>query len=338
MCKSKLEGGGRCYSHTNKEYQATLVNIDNAKKELDRKQTVLAKINFNIEMLDQQQADGNINDEDYNNNLDTLIGYREHGKQLIQEDRENLVKLEKRADAEKAEVQTTAKGIKLLREEIANTEDPEERRNLTASYNLGRKINKKRLEASKRFIANKEEAEKLRSEARSIAEEAKGIKGQSVEHDVEREEKTIAAHKLFAAAHLKEHNGNMEVQTLYSAKTGESVPAKLIDGKYGKVWAILSDPKDPSSKPSQLISPPRGKTTESREAFYEKKGMVLGTSWVPGKATVQQDEYNNRKVVLERTDGGYSRFSVRGSDNWYAEQRKKANQKKLKEDKLEKVS
>lgn len=323
MCKSKIEGGWRCYSHTSKEYKKVLESISETDAQLDHDNRVMSEIKFHMEALDRQWEDGNIPDEDYNMESDRFIAYREEGVRRLAGLDAKKARLIIDAEKAKAEMQTTAKGLKELKAQIKEASTPEEKRELEVAYNVAHRINVQRKEAFVKYKENKAKAVVLREQANEKKREADSIVVSSPDHEKIKDDITIESHTLAAEAYLQEHGGNMEVQTLYSAKTGEAVPAKLMKTSYGWSWAILSDPKNPMSKPSGFITPPRGKTYESRKKFYENKGLVLGTSWVPGKVNVPEDEFGNRKVVVERTDGGFSRFCIHGNKDVYAEKIKK---------------
>lgn len=326
MCKSKLEGGWRCYSHTSKEHQKIVEAIAETRKELDRNYSKLSQVKFYITALDRQWEDGQINDETYNRELDRLVGYRDRGESVIAENQAKLSSLETQADKVQAEIHTTFTGLKNLQSRIDAEADPDEKRKLQITYNVSRRISIKRAEAYQTYKKNKVVADALKVQAKEMADQARAIVVSSPDHARLRDETMLEAKKISADAYLIEHNGNMEAQALFDARTGEIVPAKLVDGKYGKTWAILSDANDPTSKPSKFVSPPRGKTYTSRAEFWKEKGLRLGTVWVPGKAHTVADEFDNKTVIVKRNDGGFSPYAILGQEDVYSEKVKEEQQ------------
>lgn len=330
MCKSKLEGGWRCYAHTNNAYIKVQEQIKEAEKELDNKNSVMAQIGFYIEALNTKREDGEVNSDHYDSELARLEGHQEQGRELIRKDREKIESLKESEGKALAEVYTTAKGMKLLKERIDNEENPDLKRNLQVQYNLSKRINGKRKEAFARFKENQAKAIELREQAKAKKEEADAIVPASPDHVKMRDELILEAKHIYAQAYLAKHDGKSEVQALFDANTGQIRPFKFADGKFGKTWVELSDPNNPMSKPVSFLSPPRGKTYESRRAFYESKGLVLGTVWVPGKAEIRTDDYGNKDVKVVRTDGGFSKYCVDGTKDVYAEKIKEEKTKSKK--------
>lgn len=330
MCKSKAEGGARCYSHTRESYKTSIHQLKAATRELKRKHSIMAKLNAEMAQLDYAYEDGRVDDETYNREIDRIVGHRKKGKSLIAHDETRVARLKKTAAGHLAEMRTTNKGLSKLEKQIEAEKNPEKKRELRAVYNMSRRVNLRRLRAGKAFKLNQEKAQKLYQEAESKMIEANAIDPKiSPDHARARDEAIFEAQKLSAEAHLAKNNGNMESQALFNARTGELVPAKLVDGKYGKAWAILSDPHDPNSATKKLISPPRGKTYASRAAFWENKGIRLGTVWVPGKVIQEEDEFGNKKVFLARADGGFYPYAAVGTPDVYKEKvKEEAAQKK----------
>lgn len=317
MCKSKAEGGARCYSHTSKEYVAARNHAQEVRQELDRKHEIMGNIVQQQNALDQAYEDGNVYDEDYNRHSDVLIGHRQRGEKLIAEDVRKLAIAEDKAAKALAEVQTTHTGLKNLQMAIDQEPNPAKKAALQNAYNVGKRVGVRRAKAHKVYLENQETADALLRQAVEKKTEAENIVVSSDEHVRVRDDMMVEANLLRAKSHLARNNGNVEAQALIDAKTGNIVPAKLVDGKYGKVWSFPSD--SGNSKSNTLVSPPRGKTYASRAAFWEKKGLRLGTVWVPGEAIVSEDDNGDKKVVLRRTDGGYSSHAKRGQDDVYVD-------------------
>ncbi len=326
MCRSKIEGGWRCYSHTNKSYQKILVHLDNAKKELDSKNNTMAELNFNLQALSYKHEAGEVSDAHYEAEQAKLTEYIDKGKEIIKSQEIYVLKGEEAAKNARAEVQTTAKGLKLLKAEIKEEQNPERKKVLQVEYNVGSRANTKRQEAWKRYKANKEKADAMRSEANEILENAKLITTSGYEQKEIKKEMELEASKLNADAYVTEHDGRIEVKALFD-KHGNSFPAKIIEGKYGPTWAVLSESDNPMSKPKAFISLPRGKSLESRAKYYDDKGLKLVTQWVPGESYIQEDEFGNKKVSLRRLDGGYSPLAVDGSSDFYKDKLRESNKK-----------
>lgn len=319
MCKSKLEGGWRCYSHMSKEYAKAEEKIAAAEKELQRKHNVMSQINYRIREIESQSPE-EVVDVDYTKEMYRMnVEQRKRGEVYIHNDEQNLEILRTESKKALAEMYTTAKGLKILKDRIRDENDPVMKKTLQIQYNASSRINENRKEAFKRHKQNLAEAAVLTEQADEKRAEHDAIVVASPDHAKLKEELRVEAKMLYAQAHLKKNNGNTEVQALFDSKTGEIMPYKFVDGKFGKTWAKLSDPKNPSSRPESFLSPPRGKTYESRRSFYEAKGLVLGTVWVPGKTLLVEDEYGNKDVNVGRSDGGFSRFCINGSPDVYAD-------------------
>lgn len=327
MCRSKIEGGWRCYSHTNKSYQKILTHLSRAKEDLDKKNNTMAELSFNLQALSYKYEAGEISRGQYEAEKQKLVEYIDKGKELISSQELYVLKGEEAAKNARAEVQTTAKGLKMLKAEIKEEKDPERKKVLQVEYNVGSRVNGKRQEAWKRYKENKAKADDMRAKANEILENANLITTSGYEQKEIKKEMELEAAKMNADAYVTEHDGRIEVKALFD-KHGNPFPAKIIEGKYGPTWAVLADSQNPMSKPKAFISLPRGKSIESRAKYYDEKGLKLVTQWVPGESYIQEDEFGNKKVSLRRLDGGYSPLAVDGSMDFYKDKIKESTQKK----------
>ena len=330
MCRAQIEGGARCYSHANIAYQKSLENLAQAEGDLDKKRSIMSQLLADEAALDHAYEDGQVDDETYNRSLDTLILHKERGTGIIASAEAAVERAKKESEDALAEVRTTKTGLINLKAEVEAETDPEKKRTLKGIYNVSRRVNMKRRRAYKEFQKNQELAQVLHEKAEVKKAEAEAIDPTtSPEHAQARDEAVLEYKRLSAEAYLANNNGNMESQALFNAATGDLVPAKLVDGKFGKAWAILSDPRDPNSAAKKLISLPRGKTYASRAAFWKDKGIRLGTVWVPGRVETLEDEFGNKSVIVSRIDGGFYPYAMVCTPDVYAKKiKEEAKQQK----------
>lgn len=346
MCKSTKEGGQRCYSHTSKAYakakdneqlaskkiekleksysqiNATLAGLDDSSNEVTPYGINKASIKAQLENLEYALENGEIDNDTYERESERLhhIGTPEHRAELerskaycvssMSKEESHLEELKKETKRARLEMHTTHTGLKNLDAEIKAEKDPAKRRALRIEHAAGTRLKKKRQEAFEKTQKNMTDAEKLREKAQMKYEIARTIDPtESLENKQAYEEVILEGQKLEAEAFLKQNNGQMESQALIDAKTGELIPAKLVNGKFGKTWLLLSN-KDPNSKPTKFVTVPQGKTIESRAKTWEKRGMKLGLVSVPGRVRVKEDDDGMKKVVIQRADGGFDDKAV----------------------------
>lgn len=308
MCKSLAEGGQRCFSHANKDYQNALAGLKIAKDELDGSQLALQRVRNNIEILDISYEMGDVNDEQYNNDLDVLVAERNQLTKDIEQNIENEARIQKDVDRTISEVRTTPTGLKQLKERIDREQNPVEKHRLQFAYDSGNRLRNVREAAFKRYGERQEKAKELKIKA----QEKFALSESMPEYDYQtrqiKETVRLDGELLSAKAYLEENNGREVFVALFDNK-GNIVPAKLTPTKYGHAWGILSNPKDPSSKYKSFVTIPKNQDPEKRAAFYASKGLTVGKVWADAKASIVEDENKVKKVRILRSDGGFSPFA-----------------------------
>lgn len=114
----------------------------------------------------------------------------------------------------------------------------------------------------------------------------------------------MGAAEARVAAGLADDRGLSEVDALFDAETGELLPAKLINGRYGLVWGVL-ETADPSSRVVRWINYSSASSAKRRAAFYRSKGVTLGSVRVPARVTMSEGGWFANAIVV-RTDNGFS--------------------------------
>lgn len=346
MCKSIKEGGQRCYAHASKAYEKALANEQFTIKKIDKLERSYAQINSTLAELDDSSNEvtpyglnrasikaqlenleyalerGEIDTDTYERESERLhyIGTPEHRAELekrksycvseMAKEESELERLKSETKRARLEMHTTHTGLKNLAEEIKAEKDAEKRRALRIEHAAGSRLKKKRQEAFERTQKNQSDAEKLREKAKMKYEIARTIDPtESIENKQAYEEIVLEGQKFEAEAFLKQNNGHMESQALIDAKTGKLIPAKLVNGKFGKTWLLLSS-NDPDSKPTKFLTIPQGKTVESRAKTWKDRGIKVGLVSVPGRVRVKEDESGMKKVVIQRADKGFDDKAV----------------------------
>lgn len=105
-----------------------------------------------------------------------------------------------------------------------------------------------------------------------------------------------------AEAGLVEAGGVAEFAALFDAETGERVPAKLIDGKFGLCWALVTPGTDRFT--GEFVS-----AFPKREATMARKGFREGHELAPAKAVIRGSGHGlagatTCRVVTVRVDDG----------------------------------
>lgn len=351
MCKSLKDGGGRCYSHTSKAYIKAQENEQNCERQLEKYRRSVEQISRTLESInssnDVVNPDGvnnasiqqsmrdlddklereEITNEEYNASMERLEYYRsdefrqsvqdsyEYGQKLIERTENQLN--ERKAETQKAyrEMNTTYTGLKKLQELINSETGPVKKRELQVEYNASKRLGIKRKNAFVRNKENRHKAQKLREKAKLNYESAKTINLDSPESVEAYKELIFEGQKLEAQAYLKENNGHTESQVLIDAKTKQYVPAKIVHGKYGLTWMLLNEKGEPTN---QFISPPRGKTMESRAKYWENKGLKLGVVSVPGEIDISDNPDGSKKVSIKRSDNGFDKNAILVDGDKYA--------------------
>lgn len=355
MCKSAKEGGQRCYSHASKAYEKALANeqftvnkIEKFEKTYNQVNAIIAglddsndevtpyginkaSINAQLEELEYSLEHGEIDTDTYERESLRLnhIGTPEYRKGLesdksycvntMAKEEEKLIKLQKETKHARLEMHTTHTGLKNLENEIREEKDDAKRRALRVEHAAGTRLKKKRQETFERIQKNELASEKLKEKAQMKFEIAQTIDPtESLENKQAYEEIMIEGKKLEAEAFLKKNDGHMESQALIDAKTGKLIPAKLVNGKFGKTWLLLSS-NDPDSKPTKFMTIPQGKTMESRAKTWNDRGIKVGLVSVPGRVRVKEEDDGIKKVVIQRADKGFDDKAVIISNDVYGE-------------------
>lgn len=359
MCKSAKEGGQRCWNHANKAYEkaladeqlavnkiekfeksynqinATIAGLDDSSNEVTPYGINKASINAQLENLEYSLERGDIDNDTYERESLRLnhIGTPEYRKELensrsfcvatMAKEEENLIALQKETKHARREMNTTHTGLKNLENEIREEKDTAKRRALRVEHAAGTRLKKKRQETFERIQKNELASEKLKEKAQMKFEIAQTIDPtESLENKQAYEEVMIEGQKLKAEAFLKKNDGHMESQALIDAKTGKLIPAKIVNGKFGKTWLLLSG-NDPDSKPTKFMTIPQGKTVESRAKTWNDRGIKVGLVSVPGQVRVKEEENGSKKVVIQRADKGFDDKAVIVSHDVYGELLKK---------------
>lgn len=316
MCKSKAEGGARCFSHTNKAYQKTLGLISQTTQAIEEGYARYNDMTQSLVGLDQRGAQMNKTSAEIDHERNRIQSELDHGDIYLAKLDHSMVELQAKAKSQLAEVRTTHTGLKMLKEQIDASTNPDEKRTLQVTYNASKRLGAQRKRLWERHKKNAELAEKYEAIAGDKRAEYDLITGDDQASNELRESLLVEYQENTAKAHLARHDGRMEVQALYDAQTGKIVPAKVIQGKFGPSWKILES-ADPNSHGKDLFNLARGKTAASKHEYYAKKGYILGTVWVPGQVNIHTGEDGSRKVQLARTDGGFSERAVLGNLDFY---------------------
>lgn len=112
----------------------------------------------------------------------------------------------------------------------------------------------------------------------------------------------ISAQKHRLAAQVAEAGGVWSFPALFDVETGERVPAKLIDGRYGTCWALVDED---GRFTGQFI-----KAFPAREATMAKKGFREGREMAPAMAKIEgrgTGLSGSAWAAIVRTDDGTGR-------------------------------
>lgn len=318
MCKSKAEGGQRCFSHANAEYLETKQKCEKKEKELHSSRLLLQNVKNTIERLDIAQELGQVSDEDYNRYLDTFVQQRQDAYSEVTKNENELGLLSKDLDRTLHEVRTTKTGLANLKEEIQAETDPVKKHRLQFEYNSCSRLRNVRQKAFERFTARQEKSKELNAKAAEKMKAAQGLPEYDYQTREIKAQAVLDAQLLSARAYLESTNGREVFPALFD-KEGNVVPAKIVKTKHGRAWGILSDPSNPSSKfkPGQFVTISQSKDPKKREEFYASKGYTVGKVWAEAEAKITADENGVKKVSILRNDGGYSPFAETVTTNQY---------------------
>lgn len=318
MCKSKAEGGQRCYSHANADYLAAKNKYETNEKELHSSRLLLQNVKNTIERLDIAQELGQVNDEDYNRYLDSFVEQRQNALELVAKNEAEAEVLSQNVERALHEVRTTKTGLANLKEEIDSETDPVKRHQLQFSYNAGRRLRAVRQQAFERHLVRQEKATELKAQAEEKMELAKALPEYDYQTREIKSQAMLEAEQLSAKAYLESNNGREVFPALFDS-SGNVVPAKIVKTKHGRAWGILSNPNDPSSKfkPGAFVTISQSKDPKKREEFYASKGYTVGKVWAEAEAKIITDENGVKKVSILRGDGGYSPFAETLTTNQY---------------------
>lgn len=308
MCKSKSEGGLRCYSHSHEDYLKKVAKLEKIEKDQDDAEEHLANISSQIAFLDAQEEYGEIDEDTYSRNIDALAAARNNVRKEISTLQDNRTKAEEDVKQALNTSRATKQGLVLLKEELEAETDPEKKRKIKFAYDMANRQYGYLLKAVKDAKEHKSKAAVLREKAAELLEVAK----QMPEHDVParkaKADAMVEVERLTAESVIEENNGKYGFQALLD-KNGNVAPVKAVKTKFGYSWGVLSDPTDPTSKISQFITMSKDPDPAKRRDFYASKGYVLGKVNTTAKAVVDELPNGLKKVRIARTDGGYSPYA-----------------------------
>lgn len=312
MCKSIAEGGQRCFSHTNKEYQKALETEKRCEKELRIGVLELQNVKNNIERLDIGYEMGYVNDENYNSHLDHYVEQRKMLETSVQEKEVALTSAQEESKKALIEVQTTKTGLANLKKEIYAETDALKKQKKVFAYNYASRLRNLRQEAFDRSLVRAEKAKQYEAQAAEKRAAAKLLPEYDADTARIKNRVMVEAELFEAKAYLERQNGGEKFPALLDRK-GNVVPAKVMNtnvkGHQRKAWAILSDPKNPASKPSGFLTIPQSNDNEYRNKFYANKGYSVGQVWADAEAKIVKSENGMEKVSILRADGGYSPYA-----------------------------
>lgn len=103
-------------------------------------------------------------------------------------------------------------------------------------------------------------------------------------------------------ADLMENGGTADFPALFTL-SGEMVPARLMNTRYGTKFAVYASPAAALSRGDVVawVDP-----FPARESTLTRKGYRLGYVRVPARVEMRGGSATTVRPVFERTDGGYS--------------------------------
>lgn len=316
MCKSKAEGGQRCYSHANAEFLDAKNKYEIKDKELHSSRLLLQNVKNTIERLDIAYELEQVSDDDYNRYLDMYVTQRSDAASNVARCETELAESDAELKRTRNEVNTTTTGLAKLEAAIRDEPNVEKRHALKFEYDCGRRLRNVRQKAFERFEERQKKGAELQVKAREKQLMAQALPDYDYQTKEIKEKAMLDAQLLSARAYLELNNGRQVFPALFDEK-GNVVPAKVTKTKHGHSWGILSNPKDPSSKFSGFVSISQSKDPKKREEFYAKKGYTVGKVWAEAQAKVVTDDNGVKTVNILRNDGGYSPFAETVTKNQY---------------------
>ncbi len=121
----------------------------------------------------------------------------------------------------------------------------------------------------------------------------------------------MSAAKYDLQARIAGDGGQAPMPALFDTD-GNLVPAKLVSGRYGQSWGLLSDGDDPNSPFTDWVNCSNASTPEKRRAAMAKKGYREGAVWADAKADLAGSGHGlagamSVHPVVKRLDGGFSK-------------------------------
>ena len=112
-------------------------------------------------------------------------------------------------------------------------------------------------------------------------------------------------------AEILENGGKADFPALFDAETGELVPAKLVETRYGLAWGILAD-DNPRSRFVAWFNESSARKGATRLRNDRRKGYTVGRVLAPAKAEIMGSGTGlagaaSAYVGVRRLDGGFSR-------------------------------
>lgn len=118
--------------------------------------------------------------------------------------------------------------------------------------------------------------------------------------------RTQYAHGLMAqeerlAARIAEKGGMWEFPALFDL-SGNLVPARQVQGRYGYCWRLL----DASGRGIGWFNESQARKAENRRNAHARKGFYVGTVLAPAVAELDGGGVGSVMAVAKRTDGGWN--------------------------------
>lgn len=304
MCYPKP--GPRCYAHTHNERVEKETQLKTVKAEYATSVVELQSVQNTIDRVDAAYEMGGVDDEEYNNALDSLVEVRRKLTTDVADKETSFRDLQQKVRSALVEEHATKKGLKVLAEEIEATKDPAEKRVKQLDYAKAERLFKHRRDAYQSHLEHQKKSREFKEKSDFLKAEAATIEGTDAETETIRQQALLEAEKFNAQSYVESQDGRYPFPALFN-KDGELVPAKIVKTKFGRSWGILSDPNKPTSKIAEFISISQHSDPKKREKFYADKGYTVGKVAAPAVAAIIEDEkIGKKRVSILRSDGGYS--------------------------------
>lgn len=111
----------------------------------------------------------------------------------------------------------------------------------------------------------------------------------------------VCAQEDRLAARIKEDGGKAEFPGLFDL-SGNLVPAKLVESRFGWSWMLLND----RGRCAGWFNESKARSAEARAKNNAKKGYYVGTVRVPAYAALQGRSRTSVSAVALRADNGWS--------------------------------